>query len=122
MNRLLAIPLLAVTAFGLVGAARAADVSYLPGKTTPDISVSGSTSANVAWDGGPVDYVYIKNDCSTAMYFSLRDKAGAAGATFPIRLAQNQTFEGPFRVNQVAVSPGATAGSTCTFTLMIGRH
>jgi hypothetical protein len=117
MQRLLAWFLAALLSTSV---AHAADVSYIPGTSTPNISISGSSSTNVTWDGGPVDYIYIKNDCSSTLYFDLR--LPSQTGSFPLRLAQNQSFEAPFKVKQLGVSTSAGNGTTCTFTLMIGRH
>lgn len=112
----------ALAAFFIFGASVSWGRTYYPVPSTPDISVTASATAVFRWDrvpGTTVDYVYIKNDCSATLWFDLRGGTDAAARRYPIRLGQNQTFEGPFVVHAIGVSP-ANSGTACTFTLQGG--
>ena len=81
--------------------------------STPDISISASTSADFPLPGRPWHWIALKNDCATTLYFDLRTQS--ADADFDLRLESNESFSGPFLVYSVAVSNDGS--SACTFTL-----
>lgn len=90
--------------------------------STPDIAVTGTGTTHVAVPGGPANYVFVKNDCATALYFDLNPPAvGQSGDnSYPLRLGQNQSFSAEIGVHTLGVSPAAGA-SACTFTVQFGR-
>lgn len=90
--------------------------------STPDIAVTGTGTTHVAVPGGPANYVYVKNDCASTLYFDLNPPAGGLGDanSYPLRLAQNQSFSADIGVHTLGVSAGAGA-SSCTFTVQFGR-
>ena len=135
MKKLTFAALMAV--FLLVGLrdAKAAD-SYIMVPTTPDLSISGLTTADFVIDSisGSVSWVHIRNDCATTLHFDL---TGAVQGTksvrntqiYPIRLEgttvglasrDTQFFEGPFRLKTLSVSNDTN--KTCTFSLIVGSQ
>ncbi|MEK9751622.1 MAG: hypothetical protein VW338_00200 [Rhodospirillaceae bacterium] len=84
-------------------------------RTTPDLAVTASASAAYAIPGGTVRWIYLKNDCAKPLWFDLEGRD-----LYPLKLLQNQAFEGYFRVNSIKVSPDNT-GTACTFTAVGGR-
>lgn len=88
--------------------------------STPSIAVTATATADFVWTnvtGGYVDWVYIKNDCSAALWFDFRSKRDAVARQYPLKLAQNQEFQAYMRVYTLGVSP-ANSGTACTFTLL----
>ena len=90
--------------------------------STPDIAVTGSATTHVGVPGGPANYVFVKNDCASTLYFDLNPPAGGLGDgnSYPLRLGQNQSFSAEIGVHTLGVSPAAGA-SACTFTVQFGR-
>jgi hypothetical protein len=86
--------------------------------STPDLSVSGSSTTEVQF-GGKSSYVYVKNDCSSDLYFNFGGKNH--GSVHPLLLKQAEVFEGAVVATTMGVSTSAGDGTTCTFTLMTFR-
>ena len=84
-------------------------------KTTPNLAVTASATAEYDIPGGPVRFIYLKNDCNKALWFSL-----SGLEIYSLKLATAETFQGYFRVNTIKVSPDNT-GTACTFTAIGGR-
>lgn len=85
--------------------------------STPDISISGSATADVAFQG-KASYVYVKNDCASDVYFNFGGKNH--GSSHPLRLKQGEVFEGAVVARGMGVS-SSTSATACTFTLMLFR-
>jgi hypothetical protein len=113
-------PLLALAFLFIAGPALAQTATPLfPMASTPNIALSGSASVSVTVPAGPARFVYIKNDCSTDLFFDLRGRRDASANIFPLRLKTNQEFSANMQVFTVAASnPNGTA---CTFTLQFGQ-
>lgn len=98
---------------------------FIPVPSTPDISIAASTSAEIWFPkvtGGRVNWIYIKNDCATTLYFDLRgDRLSQVetGTDFPLRLEATESFTGTLQVYAVGVSNDGAAA--CTFTLQGAR-
>ena len=117
--------------------AKAAD-SYIMVPTTPDLSISGLTTADFVIDSisGSVSWVHIRNDCATTLHFDLTGavqgtKSVRSTQIYPIRLEgrggttaaaslDTQIFEGPFRLKTLSVSNDTN--NTCTFSLIVGSQ
>lgn len=84
-------------------------------RSTPNLAVTASATAEYEFPGGPLRYIYLKNDCGKTLWFDL-----GGLDRYALRLASAQTFEGYFRVNSIKVSPDNT-GTACTFTAIGGR-
>lgn len=83
--------------------------------TTPDMPVTATVTVNYRIPGGTVRFILIKNDCAKSLYFDLN-----GSGVYSVRLLQNQSFAGNFRVNTIGVSPDNT-GTACTFTAVGAR-
>lgn len=83
--------------------------------SSADLAVTATTTANFRIPGGQVRWIWIKNDCAKPLYFNFGNLD-----LYPIKLLQNQSFAGNFRVNSIGVSPDNT-GTACTFTAVGGR-
>lgn len=83
--------------------------------SSADLAVTATATANFRIPGGTVRWIFIKNDCAKPLYFNLGNLD-----LYPIKLLQNQSFSGNFRVNSIGVSPDNT-GTACTFTAVGGR-
>lgn len=84
-------------------------------RSTPDLAVTATATANFTLPGGAIRWIFLKNDCAKPLYFDLDGLD-----RYPLKLLQNQSFSGNFRVNSVRVSPDNT-GTACTFTAIGGR-
>lgn len=84
-------------------------------RSTPNLAVTATTTAAYDFPGGPLRYIYIKNDCVKALWFDLN-----GAERYTLKLASAEKFEGYFRVNSIRVSPDNT-GTACTFTAVGGR-
>lgn len=116
MKRILA----AIFAILVTAAPAMAQQGLYPVPSTPSIAVTATATADFVWTnvvGGYVDWVYVKNDCSAALWFDFRSRRDATARQYPLKLAQNQEFQAYLRVYSVGVSPANTA-TTCAFTLM----
>lgn len=94
----------------------------VPLSATPDIAVTGSATADIAL-ATPINYIYLKNDCSTALYFDLAGRHhGGQGIGTPehynLRLGANEEFYGAVRSLVTLAASPASAGGSCTFTLV----
>jgi hypothetical protein len=111
-------------ALALVPLALRADgiINSIP--TTPNLAVTASTTVSYTFDavfGGMVDWVYIKNDCASPLWFDFRDARDSSARRYPLRLNQDQDFQAFVRLHTLYVSP-ANAGTACTFTLLGGER
>tara|TARA_Y100000310_G_scaffold309110_1_gene352892 strand:+ start:871 stop:1266 length:396 start_codon:yes stop_codon:yes gene_type:complete len=106
--------------------------TYLPMPSTPDISITGSATAEYIFDltAGPADWVGIKNDCKFPIWFTLTPGRYPDSRQFNIRLdglvdsAENvsragQSFSGAFRTYSIGAS--GDGANNCTFTLQLGK-
>lgn len=93
--------------------------SLIAQPSTPDISVSATASADIVPGTGPWDWVYLKNDCSTDLYFNLNPRSKSA-TDYPLRLKAGEVFSGFFRLFTLGVSNDGAAG--CTFTLQGAKN
>ena len=84
--------------------------------STPDLSIATNTTDDVRW-AGKATWIYVRNDCASPIYFSLN--GAHRDAVYPLRLNQNQAFEGPIVSTSLGVSSGSSG--TCTYTLVIAR-
>ena len=92
-------------------------VLYIPVPSTPDLSVSGTATAEytVRTKGrnASVRWFSLKNDCSTTLYFAI--SPNARGATdYPLRLGPGEAFTMEGRLHSIGASNDGS--STCTFT------
>ena len=94
----------------------------------PDIRIDSTATAEIAVPGGfGATWLYVKNDCQSAIYFDLNPPAGGADGSnaYPIRLDTGETFSGAFRLGSViGASHGATKDAEttqCTVTAVFGR-
>ena len=109
---------------------------FLAMRSTPDISIAATATAEVLFFGPPAFRIYLKNDCADDLYFDLRSIREGNSNLYPLRLsgrktggpagaaspeAETFTFEG--RVHSLGVSHGvnATSSDTCTYTLILAR-
>lgn len=83
--------------------------------SSADLAVTATATAMYRIPGGAVRWIFIKNDCAKPLYFNFGNLD-----VYPIKLLQNQSFSGNFRVNSIGVSPDNT-GTACTFTAVGGR-
>lgn len=84
-------------------------------KSTPNLAVTATATAEYKFTDGALRYIYLKNDCTKTLWFDLNGLD-----LYTLRLASSQSFEGYFRVNSIKVSPDNT-GTACTFTAIGGR-
>lgn len=132
MNRLISF----IVATLAMLAAPAFAQTYVPVPATPNISITSTSSAIFTFPGQRwVDWIAIKNDCSSPIYFDLTPPASpgpniSLSQHFNLRLdgtqtngssTAAQTFSGPFVVYALAASAASGAPATCTFTLQGGR-
>lgn len=106
------------------GGVEAQDTVYRAIPSTPDLTVTQSATKDFRLER-TAKWVYIKNDCATALYFDLADVGldRTGQRRHALRLGQNQVFEGSFVFRTFEVSPGAgTAAAGCTFTLYPGEN
>ncbi len=88
--------------------------------STPDMSVgSASTADFVIPQTFRPNFVWLKNDCSTRLYFNFNPTPARATADYPLRLESGEIFTGPMRV--VILGVKNEGGSACTFTLQGSR-
>lgn len=85
--------------------------------STPDISIAGSATSEVAFQG-KTSYIYLKNDCASDVYFNFGGKDH--GSTHPLRLKSGEVFEQAIIARGMGVS-SSTSATACTFTLMLFR-
>ena len=114
----------AVAAFFVSGPALAEDTIWQTIPSTPDLAVTQSATATFTLER-PARWVYLKNDCATALYFDLSDKGldQTGQRRHALRLGQNQDFFAAFSFRSFEVSPGSgTASAGCTFTLFPGTN
>ena len=113
---------ISVAAWFWFGTARATDfLQVIP--STNDLTVTASATARFPIPGKRANWVWIRNDCATDLYFDLNPKvADSSGLAteYPIRLAQDQIFSGYLQVASIGVSP-ASGTVSCTFSLQAGR-
>jgi hypothetical protein len=86
--------------------------------TTPDIAVAGNTTRDIVFPGKS-SHVYVKNDCSSDIYFNFGGKDH--GSIYPLRLKNGEVFQGDVVARGIGASPTSVAATTCTFTLMLFR-
>lgn len=124
--------LFGIAAYVLSQPAKAETYWMVP--TTRDLSIGAGASAAFRFtktinNVGRVDWIAIKNDCVSTLYFDFRNQADAAGLRYPIRLnglvsgnasQAAQSFTGPFVVHVVTVSNDSTT-QACTFTMTAGE-
>lgn len=113
---------LGIFVLGMAGAkSQTFNELYIPVPSTPDISISNTATTDVSFDFPSVGWIYVRNDCSNDLYFDLMGAPTVSSTTsYPLRLKQNQSFSGPFKVYSLGVSPSSSA-SSCSFTLQLGR-
>ncbi len=88
--------------------------------STPDISVSATSTADFSFSRPSVDWVAIKNDCSDTLYFGLAPpNVTHTPGDYPIRLEPGETYSVEAYVRSVGASNDNAV--TCTFTLQ-GRY
>ncbi len=104
-------------------------------RSTPDISIAATATAEVLFFGPPASYIQIRNDCADDLYFDLNPPTGGVTpqAIYPLRLSgrgltvsgaasldtETFTFEG--RVYSLGVSHGSASTASCTYTLILAR-
>lgn len=85
--------------------------------SSPDISISATTSKDFQFPGRPsVNWVSIKNDCSTQLHFNLNPKSRSA-SDYPLRLNPGESFTTPVDVSISTISVSNDGSAACTFTL-----
>jgi len=85
--------------------------------STPDISVSATATADFKFHGRSfVDWLTIKNDCSTTLYFNINPTTKAS-LDYPLRLGAGESFTTPTDVRIATVSVSNDGSAACTFTL-----
>lgn len=85
--------------------------------STADISISATATADFKFPGRPfVNWVSIKNDCSTSLHFNLNPTTRSA-TNYPLRLNPGESFTTPVDVSISTVSASNDGSAACTFTL-----
>lgn len=110
----------ALAAFFMSGAAIAEDTVWRTIPATPDLTVTQSATTDFTVEQ-KANWLYLKNDCATALYFDLSDQGldRTAQRRHALRLGQNQDFQAAITFRTIEVSPGSgTAAAGCTFTLV----
>ena len=93
---------------------------WLTAKSTPDISVSATSTADFSFSRPSVDWIAIKNDCSDTLYFGLAPPNNTrTSLDYPIRLEPGETYSAEAYVRSVGASNDNAVA--CTFTLQ-GRY
>lgn len=85
--------------------------------STPDIAISGNTTAAITFPKAPlkgINWLWIKNDCAQPLYFDLTPTTGATG-DYDLRLNQTETFTAQVGIRTLGVQN--KSGVACTFTL-----
>ncbi|KKL84519.1 hypothetical protein LCGC14_1963850 [marine sediment metagenome] len=95
--------------------------TYLPLPSTPDISITGTATAEYIFDlvFGRADHIAIKNDCQFPIWFALRPGRNPDAIQFNLLLNSGEAWSGPFRSFSIAAS--GDGANNCTFTLQLGK-
>lgn len=120
MNRHIAV-FAAIVLFGMavIGMANASD-TVKPMTVTPDISVTATATMDVVLPDR-AEWLGIKNDCSSDLYFDLEGNKTPDGSNFGLRLKNGESIGMWFETRTITVSPASGNSATCTFTLQAGR-
>ncbi len=112
--------LLLAAVFGAAFSFAAASETYIPVPSTNDISIGAGASGDFVFPAvsGGVQWIFIKNDCSTDLYFDLRGGKAIGNASFSLRLKSTEFFEAPMQIYTVTASNDGAAA--CTFTMQGG--
>ena len=100
--------------------------SITPMKSTPDQTVTATATRDVVFPM-MVEYIAIKNECSSDLYFDLGgyDMSGSAFTSSPnaysLRLGSSEAFSGFWRTRSIGVSPASGNTTSCTFTIVVGK-